>query len=201
MVTPEDRAIVSKTVANGVQTRYCVYTNEALADLLHALDLPFVWGDPQRAPDVPADLTDVIAALASNDEARLRLALIPLLLRHPSFAQYVKTAAVQLSGDALFVLRCYYTAAFFLQQTYWPRLEALFGSLTPLPDLFSADLRLPTGYTPEAGLQALAARHRALSGQSINWLGTYEHGAQRLLRYCEKRQGWQQSPLTTFAHS
>lgn len=191
----------NKSVSDDTQAERCVYTNAELADLLHALDVPFVWSDAQQAPNLPADPTGLIVALADNAESRLRLALIPLLLRHPAFAQYAKSAAAHLSGDALLVLRCYYTAAYFLQQINQARLNALFGARTPLPDLFSTGLALPSIQTPETGLQALAAQHRMLSGKAINWAGTYEHGAQRFLRYCEKRQGWQKSLLTAFVCS
>ncbi len=201
MIDSSDRYATSENVANTVQANFCSYTNDELADLLHALDLPFVWGDAQCAPALPADLTSVVVALAGSAEARLRLALIPLFLRHPAFAQYAQTAATQLSGDPLLVLRCYYTAAYFLQQIHQAQLHALFGARTPLPDLFSADLALSSVRTPATGLQALAARHRMLSGRAINWWGTYEHGAQRFLHYCEKRQRWQQSPLRAFVRS
>lgn len=201
MVAPSDRDQASNNANNRVQTNSCAYSNTELAELLHVLDLPFVWGDPQRAPDLPADLTDIVVALAGSAEARLRLALIPLFLRHPAFAQHAQTAAAQLSGDPLLLLRCYSTAAYFLQQKYETRLLALFDKQTPLPDLFSTALALPPAQTLASGLQTLAARHRALSGRAVNWLGTYEHGAQRFLQYCEKRQRWQQSPLSVSGRS
>jgi len=77
------------------------------------------------------------------------------------------------------------TAAHLLQQKYWQRLHALFGDSPTLPDLFAAELGLPAFIDPDHGLQRLAERHRQLSGRTINWLGTYEHGAQRLLIHCE----------------
>ncbi|MCX6048717.1 MAG: hypothetical protein NT075_26745 [Chloroflexi bacterium] len=125
-----------------------------------------------------------------SHEARLRLALIPLLLQYPAFAVYTRSVAEQLPQPAQLVLKCYYTAAQLLQQKYLIRLEALFGQSTPLPDLFTAELGLPTWQNPEAGLQALAERQRNLSERAINWLGTYEHGAQRLLTHQARRQAW-----------
>ena len=107
MVKPRCRDSDSEHTAMNAQAERCAYTTEELADLLHALDVPFVRGDPQQAPDLPADLTGMIVALAGNEESRLRLALIPLFLRHPAFAPYAQTAAAQLSGDLLLVLRCY----------------------------------------------------------------------------------------------
>lgn len=132
----------------------------------------------------------LIIQLATSQEARLRLALIPLLLRHPLLAEDVGRLVAQLSLSAQVVLKCYYTAAHLLQQKYCVRLQSLFGDLRLLPDLFTGDLELPTFTHPEQGLQLLAERHRQLSGRAINWLGTYEHGAQRLLTHYERRQSW-----------
>lgn len=128
--------------------------------------------------------------LASSDEARLRLALIPLLLRRPDFSAYVNMAVRRVNSEAKVVLMCYYTAAFYLQKKYHFRLEKLIGSYTTLPDLFSEDLNLRVVPNPEIGLQMLARRHAILSGKPINWLGTYEHAAQRWLTHMERKQLW-----------
>lgn len=37
-------------------------------------------------------------------------------------------------------------------------------------------------------------RQRDLTGRSINWLGTYEHGADQLLQVLERRKQWQVQP-------
>ena len=151
----------------------------------------------ETAPVMPAPMTpaSLVIQLATSDEARLRLALIPLLLRHPEFVDDVRWVVSQVTPAAQLVIQCYYTAAHLLQQKYWVHLHALFGDFAPLPDLFTTALGLPTFSTSDQGLQMLAERHRILSGRAINWLGTYEHGAQRLLTHYERRQLWQQSPL------
>ncbi|MCB0183192.1 MAG: hypothetical protein KDE31_02950 [Caldilineaceae bacterium] len=138
----------------------------------------------------------LLRQLALSEEARLRLALIPVLLRHPEFAPIVSQVAVQLPASAQLVLKCYYSAAQLLQQKYRQRLHALFGDSPTLPDLFAAELGLPEFTDPDHGLQRLAERHRQLSGRMINWLGTYEHGAQRLLIHCERKALWQKSQPT-----
>ncbi len=35
-------------------------------------------------------------------------------------------------------------------------------------------------------LGELAKRHQILSGQKLNWLETYEHGAERFVKHVEK---------------
>ena len=118
----------------------------------------------------------------------MRLALIPLLLRHPEFAVYARTALRQITPTVQIGFKCYYTAAVLLQQKYQERLHALLGDTEPLPDLFSAELGLLGYSNPDDGLRTLADRQKALTGRSINWQGTYEHGAQRLLRTLEGRK-------------
>lgn len=162
--------------------------NARLVAELDALGVHFLQG---AAPAEAGRMTPgaLLAALAASDEARLRLALIPLLLRRPEFTAYVRQAAPP-DAAAQLVLTCYYTAALYLQQKYRPRLEKIVGHVPMLPDLFSAELGLPAAPNPDAGLQSLAQRHAALSGKAINWLGTYEHAAQRWLTHIERRQTW-----------
>ena len=165
-----------------------------LVDELNRLGIHFLQGGTGRLSTAPMEPALLVMKLASSDEARLRLALIPLLLQHPALAHDVRWVVMQLLPAAQVVLKCYYTAAQLLQQKYSIRLQALFGYPTPLPDLFMAELGLSALTTPDQGLQMLAERHRRLSGRAINWLGTYEHGAQRLLTHYERRQLWQKSP-------
>ncbi|MEZ0396957.1 MAG: hypothetical protein ABWK53_11090 [Anaerolineales bacterium] len=113
----------------------------------------------------------LLTALAQSGEARLRLALIPLFLEHPEFAEYAQDAADRLEFPARLTLQCYYMAAFCLQ-----RILATSGRL--LPDLFSGALNLHLGGDPEENLRALTERQRELSGAAVNWLGTYQHAAQ-----------------------
>jgi len=113
----------------------------------------------------PAQL---LKALAQSEEARLRLSLIPLFLEHPEYVAHVQDAARQLEPAARLTLQCYYTAAVWLAKKYH-----LSG--TPLPDVFSEELGLNPVEDPEANLQALAKRHKELSGSFVNWLSTYQH--------------------------
>lgn len=169
-------------------------TSQVAAQLI-ALGVHFLQEDITFHGLIEINQVELMKALAMSDEARLRLALIPLLLRHSEFAADVLRVVAQLPPPAQVVLKCYYTAAQFLQQKYQQRLQALFGDRPLLPALFLTDLGLSTVADPEHGLQVLAECQRQLSGRAINWLGTYEHGAQRLLTHCEHKQRWQKSPL------
>ena len=95
-----------------------------------------------------------------------------------------------LPAAAHVVLRCYATAAVLLQAQYAAQLNAFFGPQPCLPDWFSADLGVQkTGPVVER-LAALAECQRRLSGRTINWGGTYTHGAESFLRFTEQQQRW-----------
>lgn len=90
----------------------------------------------------------LLALLAASDEARLRLALIPLLLRHPEYAGHA-TAALRLMPPAAQTYpKCYYSAAVLLQEKHRRRLETVLRWLDLLPDLFSTELGLPDKRIP-----------------------------------------------------
>jgi hypothetical protein len=165
-------------------------TNERLAHELGRLGVPFVRSQASDRPPVPIQPADFLAGLAASDEARLRLALIPLLLIHAEYAVHAPDVAAQLESPPRLCFICYYTAALLLQRLHADRLQTLVGPQPPLPDHFSHDLGLPTASQPHQRLQLLAARHAALSGYPINWLGTYQHGAERLFKHLEKARLW-----------
>jgi hypothetical protein len=145
----------------------------------------------QRAtpPLAPATL---LAGLAASTDARVRLALIPLLLARPDYADFLPDALPGLSAAAQVVLRCYATAAVVLQAQHAVRLHALFGAQPCLHDWFSAELGMSLSGSPDEQLAWLAARHRQRSGRSRNWVGTYRHGAESFLRFMEQEQRWGQ---------
>jgi hypothetical protein len=150
-------------------------TGEQLADALQALGVKFVMGGRSKDEPLHKHPAHLIAALAESDESRLRLSLIPLFLEHPEFTEHVRTAAKKLGAPARLTLQCYYCAAVWLREKYLPHKKPF------LPDYFSRELNILFTDDPEANLRALAKRHQELSGARINWLGTYEHAAQRWL--------------------
>jgi hypothetical protein len=164
---------------NCFMSQPAVITGDQLANALHELNVKFIFGGDSNDASLHKQPVRLIAALAESDEARLRLALIPLFLQHPEFAPSVRDAAKQLRPPARLTLQCYYTAAVFLAQIH--RLSS------SLPDYFSRDLRLETTQDPQINLRALADRQRELSGETVNWLGTYQHAAQIWMRALELR--------------
>jgi hypothetical protein len=116
-------------------------TGEQLANALHALGVHFIRGGRDVDEPLPNHPSRLIAALAQSDEARLRLALIPLFLERPEYASRVRAVASKLDPPAKLTLQCYYSAAAWLAKKY--QLDSL------LPDHFSKDLGLsPGGVTP-----------------------------------------------------
>ncbi len=162
-----------------------VVTDERLISELWARDVRFLMGE-QLTPEPTLDPAYLIVSLAQSHDARLRMALIPLFLRHPEFAKDVIVADERLSPAEQLYLRFYYTAAVLLQKKHRERLAKIFGKQTPLPDLFSEKLGFSPGNDIDESLARLGKHHQTLSGQIINWLETYQHSAERLIKYMEK---------------
>jgi hypothetical protein len=154
-----------------------------LAQSLQALGLSFVRSAPAAAaassPPSPASL---ISALAQSPEARLRLALIPLFLSYPAWADLLPALAHDLPPAPRLTLQSYYTAAVWLQQENRPLLEQHLGAQPSLPDHFSSHLEIEKTTLPGENLTRLARRQRILSAAPVNWLGTYRHAFQVWLR-------------------
>ena len=138
-----------------------------------------------------------MVALAASDEARVRLALIPLLLRHPTFARDAIVACQALAATSKIVFKCYYTAARLLQQKYQARLALFTADSALLPDLYGAELGILPTSDPDQGLQQLAEQHALLSGKALSWLGTYAHAVQRWLTHMKLRRAWNQYSINS----
>ena len=152
---------------------------DQLVSELWARDVRFMAGSiPENPPMLPP--ARLIKALAESHEARLQLSLIPLFLRHPEFAIYAKAAARKLDPAPQLILKCFYSAAVWLEQKHLAR--------NKLPDLFSKELELSPSSDPEENLPNLAKRQQELSGSAINWLGTYRHAADIWLKELEFQQ-------------
>ena len=159
---------------------------DQLVNELNVLGVHFLrGGDDAPAFYKPADL---IVALASSPEARLRLALIPLFLQHPEFASFAITAKGLMPERAKIFCMCYYTAAHLFQKIHREKIKNLLGHVDLLPDLFSEEIGLQRIPDPQARLKLLAQRQCELSGADINWLGTYHHGLERWLKPMERKQ-------------
>ena len=117
----------------------------------------------------------LIAALARHKEPRVRESLIPLFLRHPTYAQNVPQLATTLPPAASMTLRHMYTAAVYLQRLWRGTLGIYLGEFPLLPEHFGQQefgLPHPNDHFGEAGLRALAQLFREKTG--YNWLSTYD---------------------------
>jgi hypothetical protein len=133
----------------------------------------------------------LLADLVQQPSSRVRLALIALLLARPSFAEHVPAALETLPPAQAQTLKLFYTAAVVLQRQYAASLRPFLGAdWRWLPDLFSAEFNLPSASGEH--LRALARLHQQNTGMTLNWAGTYENVARRLLRRWELEQTWNQ---------
>jgi hypothetical protein len=153
-------------------------SGDQLTNALHTLGVHFVLGRQKNDELLHQHPALLVAALAASNEARLRLALIPLFLEHPEFATHARAVANTLDPSARLTLQCYYSAAVWLGQIHQP-------GKTHLPDHFSKDIGLVPTDEPEQNLRLLAKRHKEQSGAQINWLGTYHHAAEIWLKGLE----------------
>lgn len=163
---------------------------DRLVTELNRLSVHFVTGGKPEMSAPPLSPAELLANLAGQPEARLRLALIPLLLVRSEFAAAIPDALTRLSEREQLTLKLLYTAAVILQQCYAEQLRALLGRYDLLPDRFAAELGIPDGEGCRDRLKQLGERHRALSSLAINWVGTYRHAADRLLRQLSLERQW-----------
>jgi len=163
--------------------------DDALVGELNALGVHFLsGGDSRLQPTLtPAAL---LVGLASSPDARVQLALIPLLLVRPDYSQEALVVAHQLQGRSHSLFCCYYTAAVYLQRQYMAALQAVQLPTEPLPNLFAATLKLSPQANSLQALERLALRQQEVLQDVANWLGAYEHAIQRLLRRRQVEQQW-----------
>jgi hypothetical protein len=167
-------------------TTQSMSSDDQLVSELWARDVRFLMGNQSSAAPLLAP-ANLIASLSQSANARVRLSLIPLFLRHPELSAEVQNAdnLLSLHTHNRNVLCFYYTAAVFLQRKYQQQLLLLLGVQPQLPDLFSKILGVPSQEDSNQALEQLAKRHQTLSGQFVNWLGTYEHAAEVWLKQIE----------------
>jgi len=132
-------------------------------------------------------LTDLIR----QPSARVRTAVISVLLAHPQYAQAIPAALKRLRPADRLTLQLLYTAAVLLQQEYADQLLPFVTARQQrLPDLFSAEFGLPLEGPPRERLDLLGRVHRQRTGAAVNWPGTYDNAARHLLRRWELERQW-----------
>lgn len=156
---------------------------------LNAIGLHFlVGGTTQQPPNLmPADL---ISELTRQNDARFRTALIALFLFRPDYSAALPGSMSQLGAAHKVNLMLFYTAAVLLQKIHMDGLKSLLPHCKGLPDIYSKELDITLSGDPKERLRVLSKKHREISGRAINWLGTYQHAARRLLSHLEKEASW-----------
>ena len=135
----------------------------------------------------------LLADLMRQPSARVRAAVIAVLLSRPEYADTARAAVQRLQPFQELTFRFLYTAAMLLQRDYSNQLRTFTSSRWQwLPDFFSAELGVSTDGTPRDRLIALGHEHRRQTGIMANWVGTYENVVQRLLRQWELTSQWNQ---------
>jgi hypothetical protein len=145
---------------------------------------------PVQAEQVrPPDM--LLADLVRQPSARVRAAVIAVLLAHPEYAVAVPAALRRLKSSERLTLQLFYTAAVLLQQEHTEHLRR-FAVDQRLPDQFSMELGLPQSAPLHERLVALGRQHRQRTQAHVNWTGTYESVVQHLLRSWELEARWRQ---------
>lgn len=136
----------------------------------------------------PANL---LADLVRQPSARVREAVIAVLLTHPEYSDAIPEALAHLAPDEQLRLRLFYTAAVLLQQQYASALSpSVAGRWQWLPDLFSAELGVSPPGEPRERLGRLGQEHRRRTKAIANWTGTYENVARKFMRAVDLEARW-----------
>jgi len=137
------------------------------------------------------DPATLLADLIRQPSARVRGAMIAVLLAHPVFAEVIPSALERLEVAEQLTLKLFYMAAVLIQQKHAERFRRFVASNWRwLPDLFSGELGLPFTGPPDDRLAALGHAHARLTNTVLNWRGTYESVAEHLLRRWELERRW-----------
>lgn len=135
----------------------------------------------------PAEL---LAGLAAQSDARLRLALIAVLLQRSDFAKDAHQTLALLGEPQKLTFKLYYTAAHYLQKVYVNQLQDVLDPSDGLPDYYSEELKIEKDNSATGQLKRLAERHKEITGLPLNWYGTYIFAAQRVITRLNKERAW-----------
>ena len=168
---------------------------EALVAELELLGISYLSRQTDRRATQARPPAQLLADLVRQPSARVRQAVISVLLAHPEYAAAIPDALRQLSDEEGLTLRLFFTAAVLLQQKYADKLRAIAGvEQASLPDLFSREFDVPADATLPRRLSALGNTHQRVTNVAANWTGTYDNVARKLLRRWEVERRWSQSP-------
>ena len=133
--------------------------------------------------EVDLDDSTLLASLASQDDPRVRQALVALFLVHPGLSRWVPLLRTTLDPGARLNLEAYFLAAIYLQEMWWYRISRYLPHTERLPDDLCHELSLPgrKELHGKMGLHALADWHSSQSARRANRLSEYQGAAELVL--------------------
>ena len=168
-------------------------TEDSIVAQLEQLDIRYLSNQSSDAGVQARPPATLLADMMRQPSARVREAVIAVLLAHPAYAQAVPAALSQLSAPEQLALRFFYSASVLLQRQYADVLRPYVAERWQwLPDLFSQELGVTTPGAPQECLVRLGAAHRAHTQSAVNWTGTYDNVARKLLRRWNLEHRWNQ---------
>lgn len=168
-----------------------VSEEEKLVAELELLDIRYLSRQTTYRPDGVRPPEKLLADLVRQPSARVRAAVIAVLLAHPEFAAHITTALQTLSPVQRITLRFYYLAAVLLQRVFADQLQPRLGARWQwIPEQFADEFNLSSDNPPREKLSQLGREHQRLTHSVANWDGTCENVARRLLRQWALEQQW-----------
>ena len=158
-----------------------MYPANQLIGEMNRIGVNFVVGETIPGVTNPLSPIELMAGLAAHKDARIRLALIPVLLKHPEYATEATEVLEMLDDSRKITFKLYYTAAYLLQLAYDDELLGLVETYQDIQDYYSEEFNVSEEGTAQDRLRQLAMMHKKITKLSVNWCGTYHHAAKRIL--------------------
>jgi hypothetical protein len=166
---------------------------EKLVAELELLGIRYLSRQTAYRPNAVRQPDKLLADLVRQPSARVRAAVIAVLLTHPEFAANITTALLTLSPAQRITLQFYYLAAVLLQRVFTDQLQSHLGTRWQwIPERFTEEFALSSDSSPRETLIRLGREHQRLTNQIANWSGTCEDVARRLFHQWELEQRWNQ---------
>ena len=165
-------------------------TADRLVYELHRREVRYLTGTVDPGDGAPLEDEYLLAGLAIESNARMKWALVALLLQRPQLAGSAAGALELLDAEAKEIFKVYYASACYLQSAYSNELNTYLPNASIIPDLFSVEFDIPPQHSAEIKLKALAQQHERISGQEFNWHAAYHHVAAKVIRRLKKESRW-----------
>jgi hypothetical protein len=159
----------------------------SLVSALRAWGIDYLTAGAARRPAPTIAPAPLLHRLADCQQARIRDAIISLLVLHPELAEVIPSALATADQETREQLSTLVLAALYLQRIWLTQLTLALGHPPQFPEALFAALwqarRLPPpalGYG-EAGLRALEAEEQRRRGVSYHFSGDWQNQVQQLI--------------------